>query len=250
MATATPQSEQQQQPQPQPQPQGNAKRGLRKPVFTKVDQLKPGTGGHTLTAKVLSSNTVLQKGRSATQHLRHTRIAECLVGDDTGTIIFTARNDQGCPFMIYFTHPTSVSDAKTFSFSPLPCAENDLHSTVRTYQQVILTPISLCHSSYFMSYCWVPQIYRCPFEFLYGSKNSRNSFYEKGFFFWKYSTDWSVLKNEKKNSEKVCVLAFISSEFRLLYHKLLKCLFLYSCQWKTVKNTSRQVQNSDYTTNY
>lgn len=70
----------------------------RKPVFTKVDQLKPGTGGHTLTVKVVSSKTVLQKGRSVSQHLRHTRIAECLVGDETAAIIFTARNDQGTCF--------------------------------------------------------------------------------------------------------------------------------------------------------
>ncbi|KAF8391311.1 hypothetical protein HHK36_023615 [Tetracentron sinense] len=74
--------------------QSNAKPGMRKPVFTKVDQLKPGTTGHTLTVKVVSSNTVLQKGRAASQHLRQTRIAECLVGDETGTIVFTARNDQ------------------------------------------------------------------------------------------------------------------------------------------------------------
>nr|CAN61280.1 hypothetical protein VITISV_018007 [Vitis vinifera] len=67
---------------------------MRKSVFTKVDQLKPGTGGHTLTVKVVSSKTVLQNGRSVSQHLRHTRIAECLVGDETGAIIFTARNDQ------------------------------------------------------------------------------------------------------------------------------------------------------------
>ncbi|KAK9268817.1 hypothetical protein L1049_000581 [Liquidambar formosana] len=74
--------------------QSNAKPGLRKPVFTKVDQLKPGTNGHTLTVKVLSSNTVLQKGRSVSQNLRNTRISECLVGDETGAIVFTARNDQ------------------------------------------------------------------------------------------------------------------------------------------------------------
>ncbi|KAK9284434.1 hypothetical protein L1049_023607 [Liquidambar formosana] len=66
----------------------------RKPVFTKVDQLKPGTSGHTLTVKVVSSDTVLQKGRSASQHLWQTRISECLVGDETGSIVFTARNDQ------------------------------------------------------------------------------------------------------------------------------------------------------------
>uniref|UniRef100_A0A7N0R964 Single-stranded DNA binding protein Ssb-like OB fold domain-containing protein n=1 Tax=Kalanchoe fedtschenkoi TaxID=63787 RepID=A0A7N0R964_KALFE len=66
----------------------------RKPVFTKVEALKPGTNGHTLTVKVLSSNTVLQKGKAATPSLRQSRIAECLVGDETGTILFTARNDQ------------------------------------------------------------------------------------------------------------------------------------------------------------
>ncbi|KAJ8438263.1 hypothetical protein Cgig2_030628 [Carnegiea gigantea] len=73
----------------------NAKPALRKPTFIKVDQLKPGTSGHTLTVKVLSSTTVLKRGRSVSQNLRNTRIAECVIGDETGTIIFTARNDQG-----------------------------------------------------------------------------------------------------------------------------------------------------------
>lgn len=69
---------------------------LRKPVFTKVDQLKPGTSGHTLIVKVISSKTVLQKGRpTATSSARPTRIAECVVGDETGVIVFTARNEQG-----------------------------------------------------------------------------------------------------------------------------------------------------------
>ncbi|PKA47274.1 Uncharacterized protein AXF42_Ash017219 [Apostasia shenzhenica] len=71
-----------------------AKPAMRKPVFVKVDQLKPGTSGHTLTVKVVNSQTVLQKGRAASAHLRQTKIAECLVGDETGTIVFTARNDQ------------------------------------------------------------------------------------------------------------------------------------------------------------
>lgn len=65
----------------------------RKPVFTKVDQLKPGTNGHNLTVKVVSSEPVLQKGRPASQP-RQTRVAECLIGDETGSILFTARNDQ------------------------------------------------------------------------------------------------------------------------------------------------------------
>ncbi|CAL1372819.1 unnamed protein product [Linum trigynum] len=66
----------------------------KKPVFVKVDQLKPGTQNNNLIVKVLSSNTVLQKGRAASQRLRNTRIAECLVGDETGTILLTARNEQ------------------------------------------------------------------------------------------------------------------------------------------------------------
>ena len=73
-----------------------SKSGLRKPVFTKVDQLRPGTSGHTLTVKVVSTKMVLQKGRADGPQVRQMRIAECLVGDETGMIIFTARNDQGC----------------------------------------------------------------------------------------------------------------------------------------------------------
>ncbi|KAG4971976.1 hypothetical protein AAZX31_13G277400 [Glycine max] len=70
----------------------------RKPVFVKVDQLKPGTNGHTLTVKVVSSKPVktvtTRGGRSSVLAARPSRIAECLVGDETGTIIFTARNEQ------------------------------------------------------------------------------------------------------------------------------------------------------------
>ncbi|KAJ9169566.1 hypothetical protein P3X46_017743 [Hevea brasiliensis] len=71
-----------------------SKSGLRKPVFTKIDQLRPGTSGHTLNVKVVSTKMVLQKGRSDGPQVRQMRIAECLVGDETGMIIFTARNDQ------------------------------------------------------------------------------------------------------------------------------------------------------------
>ncbi|KAB1210211.1 hypothetical protein CJ030_MR6G003902, partial [Morella rubra] len=73
----------------------------RKPVFIKVDQLKPGTQGHTLAVKVVSSKAVKvtnnKPGRSSMRLSRPqhpTRIAECLVGDETGTIVFTARNEQ------------------------------------------------------------------------------------------------------------------------------------------------------------
>ncbi|OVA09847.1 hypothetical protein BVC80_1753g47 [Macleaya cordata] len=71
-----------------------AKPGMRKPVFTKVDQLRPGTSGHTLIVKVVSSKMVLQKGRPDGPQVRQMRIAECLVGDETGMIVFTARNEQ------------------------------------------------------------------------------------------------------------------------------------------------------------
>ena len=81
----------------------------RKPVFIKVDQLRPGTSGHTLTVKVVSSKPVKtvpnKAGRSSillAQPSRPTRIAECLVGDETGTIIFTARNEQGMIYLFFF----------------------------------------------------------------------------------------------------------------------------------------------------
>lgn len=73
----------------------DSKQALRKPTFTKVGQLRPGTSGHTLTVKVVSTKMVLQKGRADGPQVRQMRISECLVGDETGMIIFTARNDQG-----------------------------------------------------------------------------------------------------------------------------------------------------------
>ncbi|KAL2505166.1 Nucleic acid-binding [Abeliophyllum distichum] len=70
------------------------KSAMRKPVFTKVDQLRPGTNGHNLVVKVVSANVVMQKGRPDGPQSRQVLIAECLVGDETGTIVFTARNEQ------------------------------------------------------------------------------------------------------------------------------------------------------------
>ncbi|XP_028087794.1 uncharacterized protein At4g28440-like [Camellia sinensis] len=71
------------------------KSSMRKPMFTKVDQLRPGTSGHNLIVKVVSSNMVLQKDHLDGPQVRQMRTAECLVRDETGTIVFTARNDQG-----------------------------------------------------------------------------------------------------------------------------------------------------------
>jgi len=64
---------------------------LRPAVFVTVDQLKPGTHGHNLILKVVSSTVVEEKTRTDGSKIK---IAECLVGDNTGCVILTARNDQ------------------------------------------------------------------------------------------------------------------------------------------------------------
>lgn len=63
----------------------------RKPQFVSVDSLRPGTKGHNLTVKVLETKIVLNRPRGPKGPLR---VAECLVGDQTGVIIFTAKNEQ------------------------------------------------------------------------------------------------------------------------------------------------------------
>uniref|UniRef100_A0A0D9WJP6 Uncharacterized protein n=1 Tax=Leersia perrieri TaxID=77586 RepID=A0A0D9WJP6_9ORYZ len=79
-------------PGPCPSPSASTsappQRRMCKPVFTTVDQLCPQTHGHTLTARVLFSRTILDK-----PPLR-ARLAECLVADQTGAVLFTARNQQ------------------------------------------------------------------------------------------------------------------------------------------------------------
>ncbi|XP_074570189.1 uncharacterized protein At4g28440-like [Curcuma longa] len=64
-----------------------AKPAKLKPVFKKVCELKPGTSGHNLVVKVDKSTIVRQKDRPG-------RISECLIGDETASIVFTARNEQ------------------------------------------------------------------------------------------------------------------------------------------------------------
>lgn len=64
--------------------------------------MKPGTEGINLIVKVLNTDVVFDK-REEQQSLpsyhyssfRTTRVAESLVGDETGTIILTTRNEQG-----------------------------------------------------------------------------------------------------------------------------------------------------------
>lgn len=64
----------------------------RPPVFTTIDKLRPDTSGHNLVVKVVDVKVVLT--RQGTRLQQQSRIAECLIGDQTGVIIFTARNEQ------------------------------------------------------------------------------------------------------------------------------------------------------------
>ncbi|KAM3343289.1 hypothetical protein P3S68_025378 [Capsicum galapagoense] len=73
----------------------------RTPVFVKVETLKPGTHGHNLTVKVVESNPVKatgggggRGGRLSVNSRPPARISECLIGDETDSILFTARNEQ------------------------------------------------------------------------------------------------------------------------------------------------------------
>ena len=90
----------------------NTSTKLRKPVFVKVEQLQPGTSGHTLVVKVVSSNPITQRKRNDVNYARSARIAECLVGDETGAIIFTARNQQGNAF----SSPLLMNQVHEFQF--------------------------------------------------------------------------------------------------------------------------------------
>lgn len=82
---------------------GGAATEKRKPTFVKVEELKPSTNGHNLIVKIVNSNPVpVPKPRRSPMSLsqrphpqRPSRINECLVGDETGSIVFTARNEQG-----------------------------------------------------------------------------------------------------------------------------------------------------------
>ena len=64
---------------------------LRPAVFSKVINLQPDSKGDNLKVKVLTSNTVVNKARPDGSTIR---VAEILIGDDTGQIILTARNNQ------------------------------------------------------------------------------------------------------------------------------------------------------------
>ncbi|PNT72873.1 hypothetical protein BRADI_2g50139v3, partial [Brachypodium distachyon] len=96
----------------------------RKPVFVKVNQLRPATAGHTLVVKVLSSEAVPQKpgaGANPGPTGRPTRIAECLVGDETGSILCSARDEQGFAVdkwgLVEVTEPANFNVKEDNNFS-------------------------------------------------------------------------------------------------------------------------------------
>jgi replication factor A1 len=106
------------------------KPALRKPVFTKVDQLRPGTTGHTLTVKVVSATPVpgrARPGAPAPASSRAPRIAECLVGDDTGAIVFTARNEQGSPDLTDCAGPSLLIRCNAFSRELIVSSRGDYY---------------------------------------------------------------------------------------------------------------------------
>eukprot|EP00029_Vermamoeba_vermiformis_P005185 TRINITY_DN1731_c0_g1_i1.p2 TRINITY_DN1731_c0_g1~~TRINITY_DN1731_c0_g1_i1.p2 ORF type:complete len:141 (-),score=42.68 TRINITY_DN1731_c0_g1_i1:206-607(-) len=66
--------------------------GLKKPVFSKVENLKPGQSDRlNVLAKVEKSTVVLDKTRVDGNKIR---VAEVIIGDETASIILTARNEQ------------------------------------------------------------------------------------------------------------------------------------------------------------
>ncbi len=56
-----------------------------------MDQLKPGSLGHNLIVKVVTSQIVVDKSRPDGSKVK---VAEAVVGDHTGVITLTARNSM------------------------------------------------------------------------------------------------------------------------------------------------------------
>jgi len=64
----------------------------KKPVFKKVEELRPGTHGHNLYVKVVEAKVVMDRAKGPRG--APLKLAECIVGDETGSIVFTAKNEQ------------------------------------------------------------------------------------------------------------------------------------------------------------
>jgi hypothetical protein len=84
-------------------PSAHHARRLTRVLFpvTTLSAVEPGSKGHNLVLKVVSSNVVVEKTRTDSSRVK---IAEALVGDDTGVIVLTARNSMRPP---YARHPVA-----------------------------------------------------------------------------------------------------------------------------------------------
>ena len=66
---------------------------------TKINQFCPGAFGVNLNVKVVDSKGIKTQGLNGTQGC-NIRLAECLVGDETKILVFTAINEQGMCHLI------------------------------------------------------------------------------------------------------------------------------------------------------
>lgn len=63
-----------------------------KPVFSGIEALRPDTSGWNLVVKVVDAKVVVDK--PARGPLKPQKVAECTVGDASGVVLLTARNEQ------------------------------------------------------------------------------------------------------------------------------------------------------------
>ncbi|GFS46339.1 nucleic acid-binding, OB-fold-like protein [Actinidia rufa] len=203
---STAQQQQQQQPSGGGGGGSASKPGMRKPVFGKVDQLKPGTNGHTLVVKVISSNTVPQKkGRNSQMISRggggasQSRIAECLIGDETGTILFTARNEQVCNSPSIYPHqsrqhPTCYAVYNLGEIN-VSRTHNQLTSSA---SPPMIPPLTL--SLYFYDGLWGWEWWLCDYKLMGyegGQWNDWQSCYSGGLHGWEVDLEWEGGGEEK-----------------------------------------------------
>eukprot|EP01080_Neovahlkampfia_damariscottae_P009888 gene9888-2210_t len=66
-------------------------KNLKEPCFIKICDLKPGTKGLNISAIVVEINVIVEKIKNDGQRIR---ICDCTIGDETGIINFTAKNEQ------------------------------------------------------------------------------------------------------------------------------------------------------------
>jgi hypothetical protein len=64
-------------------------------IDVKIADLTPGSCGHNLVVKVLSVGEPIEKTRGVGEEIR---IAEVKIGDDSGCVVFSARNGKNEPF--------------------------------------------------------------------------------------------------------------------------------------------------------